>query len=203
MVAKMYLDSFSKIRRRFVLTLFVSVFMRNYTEQTGVAFLTAEQRSWLELRKLLRQVSPTKRPSAKNRQTYQEWCYQRVKKRGVWHRFVTLVLVLHVILLCTEYYPGVFWWDRTRDYVFFFFILIYFANIIIRILGLSWARFRKSTWDLYSILAVSAAFVMTILLFSNFKHRTYIQLHKFSLVAIALLIIPRNTYLDQLFKTAA
>src|SRR5690606_3710536 len=41
----------------FVLTLFISVFMRTYTEQTGVAFLTAEQRSWMELRKLLRQVA--------------------------------------------------------------------------------------------------------------------------------------------------
>jgi voltage-dependent calcium channel len=100
----------------FVLTLFVSVFMRNYTEQTGVAFLTADQRSWLELRKLLRQISPSKRPIANERRDgWKEWCYRRaVRKTGKWQRFVTGVLILHLILLCVEFYPTIVWWDRTR-----------------------------------------------------------------------------------------
>ncbi|KAF2460795.1 Ion transport protein-domain-containing protein [Lineolata rhizophorae] len=189
----------------FVLTLFVSVFMRNYTEQTGVAFLTTDQRSWLELRKLLRQISPSKRPSSsKKRETWEEWCYRRaVSKRGRWQRFITLVLVLHLILLCLEFYPSVFWWDRTRDYIFLVFTLIYIVNIGIRIVGLTWSRFRKSSWDVYSILAVSGTFITTILLLSNFKQRIYIQAHKLFLVLIALLLIPRNNQLDQLFKTAA
>jgi hypothetical protein len=100
----------------FVLTLFVSVFMRNYTEQTGVAFLTTDQRSWLELRKLLRQVSPSKRPSStKHRETWEEWCYRRaVRKTGRWQRFITGLLILHLVLLCLEWYPGNFFWDRVR-----------------------------------------------------------------------------------------
>lgn len=100
----------------FVLTLFVSVFMRNYTEQTGVAFLTTDQRSWLELRKLLRQVSPSKRPSStKKRETWEEWCYRRaVRKTGRWQRFMTFLLVLHLVLLCIEFYPEPNWWDLTR-----------------------------------------------------------------------------------------
>lgn len=90
----------------FVLTLFVSVFMRNYTEQTGVAFLTADQRSWLELRKLLRQISPSKRPSNKSEQLWRSWCYRiAVKKHGKWQRFLTAVLLCHLLLLVLEYYP--------------------------------------------------------------------------------------------------
>ena len=189
----------------FVLTLFVSVFMRNYTEQTGVAFLTAEQRSWLELRKLLRQVSPSKRPNAKKqRESWQEWCYRRaVTKTGSWQRGVTVVLVLHLILLCSEYYPEPWEWARTRDYTFLQFTCIYLANIAVRIIGLSWTRFRKSAWDMYSIFAVSGTFVTTVLLVSNFQQRYYVQLHKLFLVSIVLLLIPRNNQLDQLFKTAA
>ena len=206
----------------FVLTLFVSVFMRNYTEQTGVAFLTTDQRSWLELRKLLRQISPSKRPSSsKKRETWEEWCYRRaVRKTGRWQRFITFILILHVILLCMEYYPGLFWWDRTRgivytpchysvleltalDFIFLAFTLLYIANVIIRIIGLTWHRFRKSSWDVYSIFAVSGTFITTILLFSNFQEGVYMKLHKFCLVSIALLLIPRNNQLDQLFKTAA
>ena len=106
----------------FVLTLFVSVFMRNYTEQTGVAFLTTDQRSWLELRKLLRQVSPSKRPSStKKRESWEEWCYRRaVRKTGNWHRSITTLLCLHVILLCLEWYPGHGGWERARSKCFCF-----------------------------------------------------------------------------------
>lgn len=101
----------------FVLTLFVSVFMRNYTEQTGVAFLTAEQRSWLELRKLLRQIAPSKRPvSLDNMSTVRKWCYTLAKKKtGRWQRFVTVVLTFHLALLCTEFYPAPNIWDDIRS----------------------------------------------------------------------------------------
>ncbi|PNS19004.1 hypothetical protein CAC42_6099 [Sphaceloma murrayae] len=189
----------------FVLTLFVSVFMRNYTEQTGVAFLTTEQRSWLELRKLLRQVSPSKRPSSKKqRESWQEWCYKRsVKKNGRWQRSITALLVGHVILLCLEWYPDRSNWLRIRDFMFLCMTCVYMINIIIRIIGLSWARFRKSAWDVYSVAAISGTLITTALLLTDFRKRDYVQLHKLFLVSVALLLIPRNNQLDQLFKTAA
>nr|POE47803.1 calcium-channel protein cch1 [Quercus suber] len=189
----------------FVLTLFVSVFMRNYTEQTGVAFLTTEQRSWLELRKLLRQVAPSKRPNnKKKREGWQEWCYRRaITKNGRWQQSVTAILIAHLLLLCLEFYPENFGWSRTRDFVFLAFTCLYIANIIIRVIGLSWTRFRKSAWDVYSVFAVFGTLVTTVLLLSNFQERNYVQLHKLFLVSVALLLIPRNNQLDQLFKTAA
>lgn len=99
----------------FVLTLFVSVFMRNYTEQTGVAFLTAEQRSWLELRKLLRQISPSKRSFDDESKRLRLWCYRiSVKKHGRWAWFVTFILVAHLLLLVLEYYPEPLWWEMVR-----------------------------------------------------------------------------------------
>jgi hypothetical protein len=99
----------------FVLTLFVSVFMRNYTEQTGVAFLTAEQRSWLELRKLLRQISPSKRSFDDKSKKLRLWCYRiSVKKHGRWAWFVTFILCVHLLLLVLEYYPEPDWWEKTR-----------------------------------------------------------------------------------------
>jgi hypothetical protein len=100
----------------FVLTLFVSVFMRNYTEQTGVAYLTADQRSWLELRKLLRQISPSKRPSSKSASWLRTWCYRTaVKKHGKWQRFLTAILFAHLVLLVTESYPENHYWMEIRS----------------------------------------------------------------------------------------
>jgi hypothetical protein len=195
---------FNLLATVFVLTLFISVFMRNYTEQTGVAFLTADQRSWLELRKLLRQVSPSKRPSSTSGGKWKDWCYKRaVRKHGKWQRTVTVVLVLHLILLLVEYYPEPDWWDEARVYIFLAFTLFYLANIIIRIIGLSWARFRRSSWDLFSVFAVFGTLATTVLLLTNFNQTLYVQLRKTFLVLLVLLLIPRNDALDQLFKTAA
>jgi voltage-dependent calcium channel len=99
----------------FVLTLFVSVFMRNYTEQTGVAFLTSEQRSWMELRKLLRQIRPSKRPPVSPNETWKSWCYrQATNKRGAWARFMTCILILHTGLLVVESYPAPELLDQVR-----------------------------------------------------------------------------------------
>ncbi|KAK3383891.1 Ion transport protein-domain-containing protein [Lasiosphaeria ovina] len=188
----------------FVLTLFISVFMRNYTEQTGVAFLTAEQRSWLELRKLLRQISPSKSAYDESKRKWVMWCHKRaIEKRGKWYLAVTSVLVLHLVLLLAEFYSEPVWWTRTRDGLFLVFTLIYISNIVVRIVGLGWSRFRKSSWDVFSLVAVIGALATSILFLTNTVQDTYIQLHKFFLVALVLLLIPRNDALDQLFKTAA
>lgn len=87
--------------------------------------------------------------------------------------------------------------------MFLLLTLFYVANIIIRIVGLTWTRFRRSSWDLYSLFAISGTFVTTVILVSNFQQRVYIQLHSLFLVSVVLLLIPRNNQLDQLFKTAA
>ncbi|EGZ77725.1 hypothetical protein NEUTE2DRAFT_79539 [Neurospora tetrasperma FGSC 2509] len=200
----LFLVVFNLLATVFVLTLFISVFMRNYTEQTGVAFLTAEQRSWLELRKLLRQISPSKSSYDESKNKWKIWCHKRaIEKRGKWYMAITSVLVLHLILLLSEFYSEPDWWTNTRDALFLLFTLIYIANIVIRIVGLGWSRFRKSSWDMFSLITVTGAFATTILFMTNTKLDTYIQLHKFFLVAIVLMLIPRNDALDQLFKTAA
>lgn len=196
---------FNLLATVFVLTLFISVFMRNYTEQTGVAFLTTEQRAWLELRKLLRHISPSKASYHESEKSWKRWCHKRaIEKRGRWHITVTFVLVMHLILLIIEFSHEPKWWTWTRDGLFMAFIMFYLVNVGIRIIGLSWARFRKSAWDLYSLVVVGGGFISTLaLLGSEQKRETYVQLHKFFLVAIVLLLIPRNDALDQLFKTAA
>lgn len=201
----LFFVAFNLLATVFVLTLFISVFMRNYTEQTGVAFLTAEQRSWLELRKILRQISPSKSSYDDSEKSWKKWCHKRaIEKRGKWYQTITFVLVLHLGVLVSEFSDEPIWWTSTRDFVFFAFILIYMTNIAIRILGLGWARFRRSSWDIYSLLIVGGAFIATLsLLISSTNIEVYVQLHKVFLVGIVLLLIPRNDALDQLFKTAA
>lgn len=195
---------FNLLATVFILTLFISVFMRNYTEQTGVAFLTAEQRSWLELRKLLRQISPSRSSYDDGKSKLKKWCHKRaIEKRGKWYLTITVILVLHLVLLLLEFHPEPRWWTNTREYFFLGFIFIYIANVLIRIIGLGWTRCRRSSWDMYSLVAVIGAFATSVMLRTNPDFDTYSQLHKLFLVAIVGLLIPRNDALDQLFKTAA
>ncbi|KAM3537422.1 hypothetical protein ARSEF1564_009656 [Beauveria bassiana] len=201
----MFFVVFNLLATVFILTLFISVFMRNYTEQTGVAFLTAEQRSWLELKKLLRRISPSKSSYNDKGKEWKRWCHKRaIEKRGKWYQMITVVLVLHLVLLIAEFNSEPRWWARTREFVSLLFILIYMSNIAIRIFGLGWSRFRKSSWDLYALIVVFGAFIATLsLLIASTRGQAYEQLYKTFLVAIILLLIPRNDALDQLFKTAA
>ena len=199
-----YFVIFNLLGAVFVLTLFISVFMRNYTEQTGVAFLTAEQRSWLELRKLLKQISPSKRSLGENSSRVRRWCYDvSIKKRGKWQRSITGLLLVHLALLIIEFYPEPAWWEKLREYIFLVFTLILTANIVIRITGLSWKRFRRSTWDLYSLVSVSGSVATSVFSLTFEGNRNVDQLQKLFLVSLLFLLIPRNNQLDQLFKTAA
>ncbi|EXJ91094.1 hypothetical protein A1O1_04201 [Capronia coronata CBS 617.96] len=200
-----YFIVFNLLGAVFVLTLFISVFMRNYTEQTGVAFLTAEQRSWLELRKLLKQISPSKRSIGDTSASWKKWCYNlSIKKRGKWQRLITTVLVLHLILLTVDYYPEPAWWETLREGVFLAFTVILIANIAIRMFGLGWHRFRRSSWDIYSVFVVSGIFITSLIALAKVNSsRGFDQVHKLFLVSVTFLLIPRNNQLDQLFKTAA
>lgn len=72
-----------------------------------------------------------------------------------------------------------------------------------RIVGLTWTRFRKSSWDLYSVVVVGGTFVTTLLRLARHQEQAQKHIHKICLVLITLLLIPRNNQLDQLFKTAA
>lgn len=88
--------------------------------------------------------------------------------------------------------------------------MFYIANIIIRLIGLSWTRFRKNSWDVYALISVSGTLIVTILYLTVPKSAEYDQLytvsdqlHKLFQVSIVLLLIPRNNQLDQLLKTAA
>lgn len=89
------------------------------------------------------------------------------------------------------------------DVIFLFFTLIYLANIAIRLMGLTWRRFRKSTWDMYAVISVSGTFVTTIGIIIFPESLALVRINKLFLVSITLLLIPRNNQLDQLFKTAA
>jgi hypothetical protein len=188
----------------FVLTLFVSVIITNYTKRSGVAYMTADQRSWQELRKVLLQLRPSKRPAERPEQSWRAWCYDRaVSKKGYWTRFMAGVYTFHILLLMLEIYPSPIAYNTAQNYAFLGLSLVYTVNIVIRMVGLGTRNYFRSMWDVYDLVIVVGTLGTTIALLAQVENTVFLQFQKLFLVAIAFNLIPKNDALDQLFKTAA
>jgi hypothetical protein len=199
-----YFVTFNLLGAVFVLTLFISVIITNYTKRSGLAYMTADQRSWQELRKVLLQLRPSRRPAERPDQSWRAWCYDRaIKKHGYWTRFMTGVYTIHVIILMLEIYPSSDEYNLAQNYAFLALSIIYIVNIFIRMVGLGAYHYFRSKWDVYDIIIVAGAIGTTAALLDKVHDNIFLQFQKLFLVAIAFNLIPRNDALDQLFKTAA
>lgn len=84
-----------------------SIIIGNFSARTGAAFLTQQQREWIDLKRLISRQRPSKRPKARPTSTFRAWCFDRaVHKRGWWSRLMTFLYVLHVFALMTQSYTG-------------------------------------------------------------------------------------------------
>lgn len=188
----------------FVLTLFVSVIITNYTKRSGLAYMTADQRSWQELRKVLLQLRPSRRPPERPDQSWRAWCYDRaISKHGYWTRFMTGVYTLHIVLLMLEIYPSSDAYNLAQNWAFLALSIIYAVNIVIRMTGLGTYHYFRSKWDVYDLIVVIGTIGTTVAVVAQVNNNTFLQFQKLFLVSIAFNVIPKSDALDQLFKTAA
>lgn len=98
-----------------VLTLFVSIILENASRRSGAAFLTAEQREWLDMKKLLIQQRPSARPAQRVPGSWQNWCYNvATTKHGGWNAALTTLYIAHIgiLLSYTDAQPD--WADTLR-----------------------------------------------------------------------------------------
>ena len=70
-----------------VLSLFVAVIIENFQRYSGAAFLTTEQRQWLDLKRQLNRQTASKRPTSMPTNALTRWCYDAatLKKLSLIH----------------------------------------------------------------------------------------------------------------------
>ena len=188
----------------FVLVLFISVIIQSFTERSGMAYLTSEQRSWQELRKVLRQLRPSRRPPEAPTQSWRAWCYHlAIEKRGWWYKFMTGIYFLQILFLMTDFYGASIEWNLARNCIFLGLLGFFALNIAVKWVGLGSRNFLPSYWNLYDLVVVTGAGAMTIAVLARVENHVFEEFQELFLVAIVLSIIPRNDALDQLFKIGA
>lgn len=89
------------------------------------------------------------------------------------------------------------------DFIFLFFTLLYFLDILVRSVGLGWTSYSQNGWNLYDLFVVAGTFATTIPILLGTQNQAAVQLQKLFLVSIAFKLVQKNNQLNQLFKTAA
>jgi hypothetical protein len=85
---------------------FTAVIINNHRESAGTAEITEDQKNWIDFKKQLNQVKPSKKML--NRPTdlgLKQWCFKIVtNKQSWWNKFCSIVYALIFLLILLGYY---------------------------------------------------------------------------------------------------
>lgn len=197
----------------FVISLFLGVVIENFTRRNGTAYLTSDQRRWLDLKKLLNQIRPAKRPKVMPTNSIRKMCFNlTVEKRGNFYKFMTVIVSLNILFMCTDSAResdgadmdnGSAGWSRAKIYIYLAFIIIYWLEILIKLLGLGWKSFRRNLWNLFDLTMVIGSFITAIITLGNPNLQVNVESQKLFMTALCFKLVQRSDSLNQLFTTMA
>ncbi|KAG0368488.1 calcium channel protein, partial [Mortierella sp. AD032] len=189
----------------FVSALFVAIVIENYTKRTGTAFMTANQRRWMDLKKLLGGIRMSKYMSTPPANAIRRTLYNIVSpKRGWFVRILTVITIINGIVVATEHVDSPEW-EVAKAKISLTLVTFYLVEIVLKIGGLGWSGYRKNRWNIYNGSVSIAAFVLTIcrITWQPQAPQPVIQMQKLLLTAILFRLVPRSNSLNQLFMTMA
>jgi hypothetical protein len=188
----------------FILTLFVSVIIKNYSETRGTAFLTDEQLAWYEIKKILNLVRPSRRPPYRTEGTIRHYLLVKVQDKTSWiHKTEKILLGCLTILLCIEYYPATNNMDNVRNALIVVNMFLFTLCFLAKLYCLGFRLFFKRKWEVYGLFVSICGFAFTLVGVVGTWRDIFYNFQKLSLVGALLLWIPRSSRLDQLFKTGS
>ncbi|WBW72677.1 plasma membrane calcium ion import channel Cch1 [Schizosaccharomyces osmophilus] len=197
----MFFVLFNLISTIYILTLFVAIIIRNYTERSGSAFYTSEQKAWLELKRLIKSMRPSTR-SAVRPPGFRGRCYDfSVDKHGKWRNVFTGIYIFHVITLMTIFTPCPIAYTYVRNSIFLLLSVLYVINIGVRIYGLSVYYYFHSFWNIFDVIVTFGSLTCNILALVGFSSKSLTLIQTIFLSLITIHLIPRFDCFDQLFKT--
>ncbi|CAH2355884.1 calcium-channel protein Cch1p [[Candida] railenensis] len=195
---------FNFVSTIFILTLFVSVIIVNYSKSTGRAYMTDDQISWYEVRKFLIQIKASKRKNLGDMNWLRRFSYKlTIEKSLIWKVYLNFILVLHVLALLIETFPDIDGVMIFREVIFVTSSFSFGVNAIMLMIGQGFDSFFRNKWNIFYLLVSWGALICTIIGFFISQQNIFININKLFLVGILTFIIPRSNRLSQLLKFAS
>lgn len=187
----------------FILTLFVSVIIDNYSKVTGRGYLTDAQIQWYHVKKFLLQVKPSKRRNSESLEGIQKFCYNMtVGKNKIWSYTLNLIICLHVLLLLCETFPGNDEFNKVRVGFFIFNSSFFVANYGMLAVAQTYKAFIRNKWNILSMAVSLGAWITTILSLVIKQGSAFNNINKSFLVSMMLFTFPRSDKINQILKFA-
>ncbi|KAG0369918.1 calcium channel protein [Gamsiella multidivaricata] len=178
---------------------FIGVILETFKTWNGISLLTVEQRRWIDLRRQLRLIKPTATP-ARPQNRIRAFCYDLViEKKGILWRIMTVILVLNVCLIASQHYGQPQLLTDIQDISYFIFLGLYSMEIMIKITGYGFHKWRLSRWNLYDLAITTLALITLIPRFIGHELWT-LRLEKFLLITISFRLAQRIDSLQVLFR---
>lgn len=186
--------------RVLIITLLSSIILQGYLEQTGVAYLTSEQRSWAELSKHLSRIHPYRRSSIDPktvRHHIQRWCHKATLEDSHWWRVTVMAaLIVHVPLLFVELYAAS---QKLPLFIFVVLSILYMIDAIICLVGLTWPELKHSTWHIFRVLTAGCIAISTVLVFVLPTKHTIYQSHMLILSVVPFQLLVKSRRIKHVF----
>lgn len=182
-----------------ILNLFVSIVIDSYAKKTGTAFLLDSQHSWYEVKKVLKNVKPSKRRNLDNMSPFKRKMNSlMLNKTGIVDKIVSTLFFVHFMVLVTEYYPYPEYGDTIRHAIFIFTTggLLLHLYLVFYVLG--FRVFVSNRWNVVRLILLSSSFIMNIIAFNIQTGSVFINIDKTVSVIILLFVIPRVDISNQL-----
>lgn len=182
-----------------IITMLISVIIRNYAIITGTAFLTEEQLSWLDVKRTLGMIKPTPRPP-------------RYKQGSVRGKLLTIMptwiqsLELFALLFITASLAAYFYPVNPRFETVYQFIQLSCSTLlvslsVIRLVVLKPALFCHNLWNPFGLVVCTLDMTITIVVMVLPHKRSGVDgVHRATLIAMLLLWIPKTNRLHQFFS---
>ncbi|OWB80105.1 hypothetical protein B5S32_g4356 [[Candida] boidinii] len=200
----LFLIAFNFVGIVFILNLFVSIIISNYSKQTGVAYLTEKQLAWYDVKKVLGQIRASKRKNIDDLSPFRLRCYKMVVEKNPYRSFaLNFFLLIHIAGLVSECYPTT---DAGTSLRYVLFVistagLLIFNLLLMYALGIK--LFLRNRWNIFRLFVISGAFILSVISYVVSRGTTYANINKLFLVAVLIFLIPRNDRLSQLLKYAS
>lgn len=190
----------------FILTLFVSVIIQNYSVIRGSAFMTTDQNLWYELERTLKMARPSKRPAGLVLGSFRYRIYSLVvDPNSRLNKASTINLGILFVVSIVEFYPRISAIQVVRTVSFLFFTFTYCIYVTLRLYAFGVQKFIQRGWDMFAFVVSFSTFIMLMIsqFFTEKNANVFLNVQKAFSAGMLILIIPRSRRLDQLLKTCA